>query len=240
MATNTTPDNIPKPETGDQLAPLEVWFQSQADAIQAALTNRFKGLPLGSYMPGLPVGSDGERDTIYPAPAQGNNVYRTDKGYFEAYYGTYNASSNPGGRSPAGWYPVELATLPDPIVKNYGNTVNVSATSWAALPSIGSASLTLFRPAWVQMSLGAWMSNTTGSHRAGIKVTGATSIDPQEDSKWGEVLYAESLQGSTQQFFSKVRRINAGTTTFQAYAYRTGGTAKVNYPVMEITPLRWA
>jgi hypothetical protein len=32
------------------------------------------------------------------------SVYRTDLGYTERYYGLYNVSTNPAGRTPAGWY----------------------------------------------------------------------------------------------------------------------------------------
>ena len=37
---------------------------------------------------------------------QGNTVIRTDKGYTEQYFGLYNAGTNPGGATVAGWYPV--------------------------------------------------------------------------------------------------------------------------------------
>lgn len=44
-----------------------------------------------------------DRDTLYPSPSQGLRVFRDDLGYTEVYYEEYNAISNPGGRSPAGW-----------------------------------------------------------------------------------------------------------------------------------------
>lgn len=40
MPTNTSPDNIPKPASSDPVAPLEGWFQGQADATQAGLSKR--------------------------------------------------------------------------------------------------------------------------------------------------------------------------------------------------------
>ena len=46
------------------------------------------------------------RDVLYPSPVQGNAVFRNDRGWAEQYYGLYNASTNPGGANPAGWYPV--------------------------------------------------------------------------------------------------------------------------------------
>lgn len=50
------------------------------------------------------VANQSERDAQYPTPGQGMSVYRTDLGYTERYYGLYNASTNPAGRTPAGWY----------------------------------------------------------------------------------------------------------------------------------------
>ena len=50
------------------------------------------------------VASQSERDAQYPTPGQGMSVYRTDLGYRENYYGLYNVSTNPGGKTPAGWY----------------------------------------------------------------------------------------------------------------------------------------
>jgi hypothetical protein len=46
------------------------------------------------------------RDVLYPSPVQGNAVFRADLGYEEIYYGLYNSSTNVGGATPAGWYPM--------------------------------------------------------------------------------------------------------------------------------------
>lgn len=53
---------------------------------------------------GLPitVRSIAERPTT---PAQGDQVYRIDLGCEETYYNLYNVTTNPGGATPAGWYP---------------------------------------------------------------------------------------------------------------------------------------
>ena len=50
------------------------------------------------------VGTSAARDIVFPAPVQGDMVWRDDLGALETYYGLYNASSNPGGRDTAGWY----------------------------------------------------------------------------------------------------------------------------------------
>jgi hypothetical protein len=60
--------------------------------------------------------TDAARDTYFGKPTteaerlalqiQGPVVVRTDKGWTEQYYATYNAATNPQGATPAGWYPV--------------------------------------------------------------------------------------------------------------------------------------
>lgn len=50
------------------------------------------------------VASAAERDSMFPLPAQGNTVFRNDLGYVQTYYAAYNSSTNPGGKTPAGWY----------------------------------------------------------------------------------------------------------------------------------------
>lgn len=86
------------------------------------------------------VNSVAERTALYPIPAQGNRVWRNDLGYEEAYYTTYNATTNPGGAVVAGWYPIAgnlpfyfaSATQSQPI----GSSANsLMATLWG--PSSG-------------------------------------------------------------------------------------------------------
>ena len=51
------------------------------------------------------VPSQAARDALFTSPVQGNSVFRNDKGGPEVYSALYNASTNPGGASTAGWYP---------------------------------------------------------------------------------------------------------------------------------------
>lgn len=94
MTAYTTLDKLPIPEHLDTAAPLEEWFEDLATAAQAALLR-----------PGL-IASDAQRDTIIPAPVQGQRIWRSDKGWHEMYYAAYSASANPVGAKTAGWYPM--------------------------------------------------------------------------------------------------------------------------------------
>lgn len=103
----TSPWNIPYPDGPTVLTALQSHFANIANATNEALTNGLGGAP-------RLAASDAERNAIYPAPVQGNGVYRTDKGYEERYYALYNVSTNPGGAVVAGWHPAGWANRFDP------------------------------------------------------------------------------------------------------------------------------
>lgn len=100
---STTPWAIPYPDGPTNLTALQSHFANIANAVNTALTNGLGGAP-------RLANSDAERLTLFPAPVQGNSVARPDKGWVEQYYQAYNASTNPGGRITAGWYPISGTT----------------------------------------------------------------------------------------------------------------------------------
>lgn len=92
-----------------------------------------------------PVDSQGKivanaaaRDALFASPVQGTKVFRTDTGVTETYYAAWNASTNPGGKTPAGWYIAERSMGLVPIVPP---TVAVSGGS-ATANSLGEVSFT--------------------------------------------------------------------------------------------------
>lgn len=85
------------------------------------------------------------RDTMYPSPVQGNNVFRNDLGAVETYYGLYNASTNPGGRDTAGWYVTNRASALVPV-RPTSVTVgsgSASVNSLGVVSFSGATSITL-------------------------------------------------------------------------------------------------
>lgn len=74
--------------------------------------------------------SQAVRDALYPAPKQGNRVWREDLGWEETYFGTYNVTSNPGGATPAGWYPTQ-GMMPRFVVSKAA-TQNIGTGGWSA------------------------------------------------------------------------------------------------------------
>lgn len=131
MAT-TSPDNIWTPDAGDDYA-LTTDLATMADTIQAAIADRARTGVAN-------VASASARDVLYPTPVQGDSVRRLDKGWIETYYATWNSTTNPGGASPAGWYPV--AEGPRFVAENLGTTVMSTTASFLSLnTALGSASV---------------------------------------------------------------------------------------------------
>lgn len=112
--------------------------RSRITAVEASLGVRF------------PAASSTARDAHFGVPANdtqrlalqnaGSECIRTDLGYSEAYFATYNASTNPGGATPYGWYPLAGAlpnlaytTNASQSVTNTGVTVTFAATNTMAI-----------------------------------------------------------------------------------------------------------
>lgn len=91
------------------------WIQVQANsALEGSILSRLSQLEATNAQQlasaTIKVASATERDTKFPSPVQGNSVFRNDLGYVQTYYALYNVSTNPGGRTPAGWYDVPGAS----------------------------------------------------------------------------------------------------------------------------------
>lgn len=94
----TATENIWTPDNSDGYALVQDMART-ADDVDEAFVRQRQIYPIA-------VNSVAERSAFFPTPVQGNRVWRTDLGVEEAYFGVYNASSNPGGLSAAGWYPI--------------------------------------------------------------------------------------------------------------------------------------
>jgi hypothetical protein len=84
-----------------------VSYLQDYDALQVA-TGTATWVNVGSL---LSVPGTAARNALFPSPILGDTVFRSDIGFLETYYSAYNAGTNPGGASVAGWYPREGTTL---------------------------------------------------------------------------------------------------------------------------------
>lgn len=141
---------------------------------------------------------------------------------------------------------VRDAKLPDPQATKASATYPITATAWADHPAIGQVSLSLAYDAIVQVEYSAWLTaayTDSTSVRSGISLDGAAPED-LFGGTWGNTLYL-GTQGTSpaggQHSFTATGRLSAGNHTFKPQAYKTGSAnTLVNYPVLRVTPLRWA
>lgn len=73
-----------------------------------------------------------KRDAKFPSPVQGNQVWRDDLGVIETYYALYNVSTNPGGRSVAGWYQEPIGRILQVVQGATTTTVTNNSTTFVS------------------------------------------------------------------------------------------------------------
>lgn len=164
--TNTLPDNLLQFTGGSSIGHPEVAFNAMMTSVQNALL-------LGAV---VQVPNAAARDIRFPPGSviQGNRVDRLDTGYTERYFGTYNSSTNPGGATPAGWYPV-AGKMPYGRVKRNGTPATIATTAYADL---GPSTFWLIdQDTQIQYSNG-WLIPIAGIYevKASIVGTGASGL----------------------------------------------------------------
>lgn len=119
------------------------------------------------------------RDLIYPSPVQGNRVFRADLGVEEVFYGAYNASTNPGGATPQGWYPI-AGMMPRFAVTKSGNTSTASGAwvenNWfnpSVIESRGGFSVLTESPTRILVPYRGWYDVTFWANWADAAPNGA-------------------------------------------------------------------
>lgn len=120
----------------------------------------------------------------------------------------------------------------------------VTSTAWQDVPG-AVLSLVLPASARVRLTADMWIDVTNPGMgvRAGIAVSGATTVAPEEPS-WGAVARRQAYVGSSagDNHAGKEVELAAGTNTIRLRARRdTAGTtgAGVNYPSLSYQVVRW-
>lgn len=84
------------------------------------------------------------RDSLIPAPNQGDKVFRSDLGYEQTYYAAWG-TANPGGRASAGWYDNQrnmgLVPIVPPTVNYSGGTATANTLGTVSFSAVTSISL---------------------------------------------------------------------------------------------------
>lgn len=143
------------------------------------------------------VGTSAAREIVFPAPVQGDMVWRDDLGALETYYGLYNASTNPGGRDAAGWYANDRQTGLIPI-----------------------------QPTSVAIASGSGSVNSLGKITfGGATVININGVFTSKYNYYKIVWRAYSSQGTQLWFTMRANGVNATTSYYSAgQMVRIGGT----------------
>lgn len=158
MATNTSPDNLLKPQAGDQIAPLETLLGSMQDSVQTALTNRnpnqFLRYPTLAALNAVPGTAAGQHATVYADSTTTNNsdyIWSGSAWLSASSQGVFFSLTPATGWSAGGSPNNPRAVLIGGQVTLYGNL------SWAgggAYATIATAPAAL-RPAGAARTIGA-------------------------------------------------------------------------------------
>jgi hypothetical protein len=151
----------------------------------------------------------------------GARTVRTDTGYTEQYHGVYNASTNPGGRKTAGWYPVPQTTGLAPIrpttatfVTGTGTVNSVGSVAFTGVTAVSlngcfSAAFTHYRIIWS-------CTNTTTTDQINFRLRAAGADTSSANYYWSGI---SMRAGGTYGNFT------ASSTTFVGLAWTaTGGS----------------
>ena len=134
------------------------------------------------------------------------------------------------------------ADLPAPVTVNGATNNSIVATSFANLPGSNlTATLVFDKPTIVLAVVSAWVVKTTANDiRVGLLVSGATS-STESQPNWGNVMWSSAEGTLDSQFtISKVLICAAGSNVFTVKAYVSTGSAAVNYPSLQLLPIRSA
>jgi hypothetical protein len=172
MTGHTPTFGIPYPDATTKGKNLPTELQAMAAGVEAALVAA--SVPPVTPAPVMVAATAAARDAYWGVPAteaarvtlqgRGATTIRTDKGWTERYYATYNASTNPGGATPAGWYPIEGAIPEVNLLPSGNQAVNAGSTitAWSAPGSGGSV---LTDSEWFTYSGGVITALRAGRYR---------------------------------------------------------------------------
>lgn len=214
---NTTDYNIYYAD-GDTPLSIATITAEQATSIDGALGN------INKYA-GRNVADATERDNFYTSPAQGDTVFRNDTGNIERYYEVFDTNSNPGGKSPAGWYPA--AQVLTPIVPATasvtGSQIEIKDDGTILFNGMSSCTLlSVFSPAFANYRIEFNFTNTSASTqvRYNLNTSGADYVTATHQQVNNELVVTGAATGTNTYTYT-----NTGTFGIMARSIGSGGCA---------------
>ena len=147
------------------------------------------------------------RNTAIASPWQGATAFIQDKGYLTQYFDLYNASTNTGGVSVAGWYPV-AGNLPKALARRSTTAVTLSntwvdrsaTTNWTTYFAHNVAA---YNAGWVVPVTGVYEISAAIAASDAVAVAVAPNTAPTGQTSSGIVL---SLVGGASSFSTGTAR----------------------------------
>ena len=158
------------------------------------------------------VAGTAARDSLIPAPNQGDMVFRNDLGYEQTYYAAAG-TANPGGRASAGWYNNQRNIGLVPMVPT---TVNISGGT-ATANSVGLISFTGVTTAGI--SLNNVFSTAYDAYKIFIKIPTTTAAASLQ-IRWRNAGADNTTSNYLQTWF--MNRQSGATQTNNGFATSTG------------------
>lgn len=154
---------------------------SQAEFVRIGANWKPVGVPT--------VASQAARDILIPLPTQNDSVFRSDRGWTETYFALYNVTTNPGGATPAGWYPTG-GLMPFAQIARSDNAQLLAAAAWVnysgnTIWNVAGSKTNGFVPynaGWTAPFSGRYSLEASLSSK-GAAIFGGVSLDPSTSGR---------------------------------------------------------
>jgi hypothetical protein len=210
------------------------WVQVKANsALEASILTRVSALEARSTdieaANAVRVADEEDRDSVYPAPVQGNTVFRADLGYEEKYYAAYNATTNPDGTTGTpGWYQYAGGA---PLSQNYliNSAFEINQRNFTSVTGIN-------------YGFDRWqITNTgdgTGTYSAQTFSSGQTPLSNYEFGSYARVVTTGQTQTTAQTRLNNriedVKTLAGKTVTVSFWAKAASGSPKVTVGLSQV------
>lgn len=184
----------------DSSVPMSAADISYAEAVSVG--NKLEEIKFDSA---IAVADAAARDALFPSPVQGDAVWRNDLAIEQRWYGAYNARTNPGGRTTAGWY----ATTSNirPIIPTFAAAAGTGAS--VSINQLGEVSFTKATQVRVDNCLPYSLTGNFNSFKVVLNIT--STITPFSYPLWGFTKAGAFISGTA--YSATYQGVSAGVNT---------------------------
>lgn len=192
----------------DSSVPMSAADISYAEAVSVG--NKVEEIKFDSA---IAVADAAARNALFPSPVQGDAVWRNDLAIEQRWYGAYNAQTNPGGRTTAGWY----ATTSNirPIIPT--SVTAVGTGSSGSINQLGEVSFTKATTVRVDNCLPYSLTGNFNSFKVIVNIT--STVTPFSYPFWGFSKSGSFISGTA--YSATYQGVSASANTGNTYSSTT-------------------